>query len=165
MAPEFIGHYPDVVAGFSGTSQGPESLMRDLDFIAAMVPDFRTTLEDLVGAGDRVAIRGTTQGTHTGEVPGVPPTGNAVHFTWCAIYRFDNGRIVERWLNDDALSTFQQLGMIRRYHSRPIKLADQLSVIIDQQDSQIWRANVKIYPISGLLYIAIHDSAHACSLC
>ena len=112
VAPEFIGHYPDIVPGFSGTSQGPESLIRDLDFIAGMVPDFRTTLEDMIGAGDRVAIRGTTQGTHTGEVPGVPATGNVVHFTWCAIYRFANGRIAERWLNDDALSTFQQLGMI-----------------------------------------------------
>ena len=112
VAPDFIGHYPDVVAGFSGTSQGPESLMRDLEFIAAMVPDFRTTLEDLIGAGDKVALRGVTQGTHTGQIPGVPPTGNAVRFTWCAIYRFADGRIAERWLNDDALSTFQQLGMI-----------------------------------------------------
>lgn len=113
VAPDFVGHYPDVMAGFSGDSRGPAALIRDLEFIAAMIPDFRTTVEDMVGVGDRVAIRGATRGTHTGAVPGVAATGNAVHFTWCAIYRFANDKIAERWLNDDALSTFQQLGMIQ----------------------------------------------------
>jgi predicted ester cyclase len=113
VAPEFVGHYPEVMAGLSGTSRGAESLVQDLGFIGAMVPDFRTTIEDLVGSGDRVAVRGSTRGNHTGEIPGVPPTNRAVAFTWCAIYRFTaDGRIVERWMNDDALSTFQQLGLV-----------------------------------------------------
>lgn len=112
VAPEFVGYYPDIAEGLGGISRGPQALIQDLNNIAAMIPDFRTTLEDLVGEGDRVGIRGRTEGTHTGTIPGVPPTGNAVAFTWCAIYRFANGRIVERWLNDDALSTFRQLGLI-----------------------------------------------------
>lgn len=112
VAPEFIGYYPDIAEGLGGISRGPQALVQDLTNIAAMIPDFHTTLEDLVGEGDRVGIRGTTRGTHTGTIPGVPPTGNAVAFTWCAVYRFANGRIVERWLNDDALSTFRQLGLI-----------------------------------------------------
>lgn len=112
VAPEFIGYYPDIAEGLGGITRGPQSLIQDLNNIAAMVPDFRTTLEDLVGKDDRVGIRGVTRGTHTGTIPGVPPTGNAVMFTWCAIYRFANGRIVERWMNDDALSTFRQLGLV-----------------------------------------------------
>ncbi len=112
VATAFVGHYPEVMAGLSGTSQGPESLVQDLGFIGAMVPDFQTTIEDLVGSGERVAVRGSTRGNHTGTIPGVPPTNNAVAFTWCAIYRFADGKIVERWMNDDALSTFQQLGLV-----------------------------------------------------
>lgn len=112
VAEEFVGHYPEVMAGLSGTSRGAESLVQDLGFIGAMVPDFRTAIEDLVGTEDRVAVRGSTSGNHTGTIPGVPPTNRAVAFTWCAIYRFAGGKIVERWMNDDALSTFQQLGLV-----------------------------------------------------
>src|SRR5262245_2530199 len=100
VAQDFVGHYPEVMAGLSGTSHGAEALVQDLNFIAAMVPDFHTTIEDLVGSGDRVAVRGSTSGNHTGQIPGVPPTNRAVAFTWCAIYRFSDGKIVERWMND-----------------------------------------------------------------
>jgi predicted ester cyclase len=112
VAQDFVGHYPEVMAGLSGTSHGAEALVQDLGFIGAMVPDFRTTIEDLVGSDDRVAVRGSTSGNHTGQIPGVPPTNRVVAFTWCAIYRFAEGKIVERWMNDDALATFQQLGLV-----------------------------------------------------
>ena len=112
VAPDFIGYYPDVAEGLGGISRGPQALIQDLNNIAAMLPDFRTTIEDMVGEGDKVGIRGSTRGNHTGEIPGVRPTGRAVSFTWSAIYRLADGKIVERWLNDDALSTFEQLGLI-----------------------------------------------------
>jgi predicted ester cyclase len=112
VAPEFVGYYPDIAQGLGGTSRGPQALIQDLNNIAAMIPDFHTTIEDMVGENDKVGIRGSTRGTHTGEIPGVRPTGRRVSFSWCAVYRFANGKIVERWLNDDALSTFEQLGLI-----------------------------------------------------
>lgn len=112
VTPDFVGHYPEVMAGLSETSHGAQALVQDLNFIGAMIPDFRTTIEDLVGSGDRVAVRGSTSGNHTGQIPGAPPTNRAVAFTWCAIYRFTDGKIVERWMNDDALSTFQQVGLV-----------------------------------------------------
>jgi predicted ester cyclase len=112
VAADFVGYYPDIAEGLGGISRGPQALIQDLNNIAAMIPDFHTSVEDMVGEGDKVGIRGSTRGTHTGEIPGVRPTGRTVSFTWSAIYRFANGKIVERWLNDDALSTFEQLGLI-----------------------------------------------------
>jgi predicted ester cyclase len=109
---EFVGHSPDVGAGIGGTSQGIAPLAGELTAIRTMLSDFNVTLEAVVGEGDRVAVRGVTRGRHTGEVPGIPPTGRDVTMTWAAIYRITGGKIVERWLNADDLSSFQQLGVI-----------------------------------------------------
>lgn len=112
VATDFVGHSPDVAEGFGGTAQGIDALSRELNAIRTMLPNIQVTLEDLVGEGNRVAIRGVTRGTHTGEIPGIRPTGNQVTLTWTAIYRIANGQIVERWLNADDLSSFQQFGII-----------------------------------------------------
>jgi predicted ester cyclase len=112
VAPDFVGHSPDVGAGIGGTSTGIEPLARELAAIRAMLADFQVTIEQLVAEDDRVAVRGVTRGRHTGEVHGIPPTGRDVTITWAAIYRIAAGKIVERWLNADDLSSFQQLGII-----------------------------------------------------
>src|SRR5262249_47605702 len=54
-------------------------------------PDFHDSLEDMVAEGDRVAIRFTLQGTHHGELFGVPATGNSVAVSAQGIYRFGDG--------------------------------------------------------------------------
>lgn len=112
VATDFVGHSPDVAEGFGGAVQGIDTLSRELNAIRTMLPNMQVTLEDLVGEGDRVVVRGATRGAHTGEIPGIRPTGNQVTLTWLAIYRIANGKIVERWLNADDLSSFQQFGII-----------------------------------------------------
>ena len=114
VAAEYVGHAPDVAEGFGGTRRGIAALAGDVVAMRTMLSDLRVTLEDLVGSGDRVAVRGVTRGTHSGAVAGMPPTGNAVTMTWSAIYRVADGRIVESWRNADDLSSFQQLGIIPR---------------------------------------------------
>lgn len=109
---DFVGHSPDVAPGFGGIARGLEPLTQELSAIRTMLPDMQVTLEDMVGEGDRVVVRGITRGTHSGEIPGVRPTGNQVTMTWAAIYRIAGGKIAERWLNADDLSSFQQLGII-----------------------------------------------------
>jgi predicted ester cyclase len=58
-----------------------------------------------------VAARGRLTGTNTGPWLGQPPTNKPVNISWMAIYRFEAGKITERWLNGDDLAMMQQLGL------------------------------------------------------
>jgi steroid delta-isomerase-like uncharacterized protein len=76
-------------------------------------PDMRVTVDDVIGEGDRVAYRWTAQGTHTGEMMGIAPTGRSVTLTGITIDRYDDtGLIVEHWESYDQLGMLQQLGVI-----------------------------------------------------
>ncbi|MFN8452144.1 MAG: ester cyclase [Anaerolineae bacterium] len=60
-----------------------------------------------------MGTRATISGTHLGEYMGAKPTGKKVSWTGLIIYRFDDdGKIVERWQDSDALTMLQQLSVI-----------------------------------------------------
>ena len=80
--------------------------------LRAGIPDFQTTIEDLIAEGDKVAVRISWQGTHKGELMGIPPTGKYVKVTEMQIYRMANGKIIERWVETDVFGMMQQLGII-----------------------------------------------------
>lgn len=75
-------------------------------------PDVRSTIEDLIAEGDRVAARWRARATHRGEYVGVPPTGNEVEFTGISVYRIEGGRIAESWTVEDELSLMRQIGAV-----------------------------------------------------
>lgn len=60
-------------------------------------PDAVHTLHEVVAQGSRVAIRISAEGTQTGGLLGVPPTGRRFRNDALVLYRFEDGRIVERW--------------------------------------------------------------------
>ena len=67
----------------------------------------------MIAEDDRVASRSTIGGVHLGEFMGAAPTGKHVSWTGLIIYRIDDdGKIVERWQDFDALGMMQQLGVI-----------------------------------------------------
>jgi len=74
------------------------------------MPDFHTQIDDLIAEGDKVAARVTMTGTHTGDFYGIPATGRSVNFTGMYIARIKNGKIVEHWGEEDALTLMRQLG-------------------------------------------------------
>jgi predicted ester cyclase len=78
----------------------------------AAFPDIHVAVEDVIANGDKVVVRLTFSGTHTGPLMGMPPTGKFVTITGIAIDRIQNGKIVEHWVNRDDLGMLQQLGMI-----------------------------------------------------
>lgn len=75
-------------------------------------PDLSVTVEDLVAEGDKVVHRSTVTGTHKGEFMGIPPTGKPISFGSIAIFRIEDGKIVERWGEADVMGMMQQLGVI-----------------------------------------------------
>jgi predicted ester cyclase len=59
-----------------------------------------------------VVVRWTTRGTHKGELMGIPATGKPVVVTGIDIFQISSGKVVESWINWDALGMMQQLGVI-----------------------------------------------------
>lgn len=76
------------------------------------LPDFHTTVEDIIAEGDKVVQRFTARGTHKGEFMGIPPTGKQVTITGIAIDRIAGSKIVENWANMDMLGMMVQLGVV-----------------------------------------------------
>jgi C-1 hydroxylase len=75
-------------------------------------PDLHETIEDIIAEGDKVLIRVTTTGTHTGEWRRLAPTDKKITSQGVDIYRIVNGKIAEYWNINDQLGFLKQLGII-----------------------------------------------------
>ncbi len=75
-------------------------------------PDWHVTSEDLIGEGDRVAVRWSAAGTHQGPYQGIPATGKQVTVNGMTLLRFADEKIAEERVIIDMLSALQQLGAI-----------------------------------------------------
>jgi predicted ester cyclase len=70
------------------------------------------TIEDLIAEGQTVMARWSCRGTHKGDLSGIAPTGKQFNISGVSIARFTGGRMVEGWVNWDALGLMQQLGVV-----------------------------------------------------
>jgi len=75
-------------------------------------PDSHVRFEALIATGDTVVGRWSATATHTGQLPGVAPTGKRIAIGGITIYHLDCGKIVEAWEQLDMLGMWQQLGMV-----------------------------------------------------
>ncbi|HUR36083.1 MAG TPA: ester cyclase [Vicinamibacterales bacterium] len=83
--------------------------------VRAALPDlnFASDTGLMVGEGDRVVLRGTVTGTHTGaDLFGVKASGKKLEWTGIDISRVTDGKITERWLSADILRLMQELGLV-----------------------------------------------------
>jgi steroid delta-isomerase-like uncharacterized protein len=74
-------------------------------------PDFSHSIEELIAVENKVILRAIDRGTHQGEFNGIPATGNKVAFSVIAIFRIEDGKIVEAREEFDMMGFMQQLGM------------------------------------------------------
>ena len=96
---------PGIPTGIDGAKAAHQIML-------AGFPDYQTVIDDLVAEGDKVAARITMSGTHRGSFMGIPATGKHVLFTGMYIARIADGKIVEHWGEEDAVSLLQQLGAL-----------------------------------------------------
>ena len=78
--------------------------------IEGLSPTF--TVHDVIAEGDRVVVRWTNTGTHSGPFVGIPPTGRSFSMAGIDIYRIENDRMAEHWHVVDQLTMLQQLGLV-----------------------------------------------------
>lgn len=105
---------PDVTAYFlpPGLPQGHAGLRMFYGMFNQGFPDAQLTFDEIVSAGDRLAVRFHLDLTHTGEFNGIPATGRRATFAGTTIARVVDGKVVERWSESDFFGLLQQLGAI-----------------------------------------------------
>lgn len=107
VAPGFVDHNPPG----PGIAPGPEGVKQTFAMFRAGLPDMNVTIEDQIAEGDIVVSRLTAQGTHKGELMGIPPTGKKLTMGIIDVLRFEGGQAVERWGQSDLMGMMQQLGV------------------------------------------------------
>ena len=104
LATDFVSHNT-----LDAQIVGPREYGEAVTGFRAAFPDFHTTLEDVLVDGDRVVVRGTDRGTHRGDFMGFPASGREVTTTWIEIFRMENGKAAEGWLESDPAALRSQL--------------------------------------------------------
>src|SRR5262245_43346667 len=115
-------HDPDLVDEFEAegyvnhealfSAEGREANRQFWQAFFAALPDVSASMEDLVVAGDRVVGRFVYRATHTGELMGIPASGNAVEMRSIDIWRTEDGMFAAPWDEINALQLFQQMGAL-----------------------------------------------------
>lgn len=101
---------PDAVLHESGTDTiGPEGFYPFYDRLRATLSDIHVTVHDTVVEGDKLVIRWSCTGRHTGGGLGVPATGRTIDVTGMSLMRVENGRLAEAWQNWDMLALLEQI--------------------------------------------------------
>ena len=106
-APNYVQHEPA-----PETVNSAAALKQYVGMYVTAFPDLHFTIEDLLAEGDKVVWRFKSTAHQTGLFMGVPPTGKPGNITGIVIFRLENSRIVEGWVNIDVLGLLQQVGII-----------------------------------------------------
>ena len=91
---------------------GPKGIKQAVMLFRGAFPDLGYTVEEEMVERDLVWTRFSARGTFTGPLLGAKPTGAAVAYTGMDLNRIARGKIVESWVNYDALTLLQQVGLV-----------------------------------------------------
>jgi hypothetical protein len=108
----------EYLRALSGRAKSPElvgkyvtdpKLAAHITEVEAAFPAYELIAEDVLSEGDKVVVRGKFRGVHQSLFAGIEPTGKQVSAGLIIIYRIDNGRIAEHWMQFDLFTLLQQL--------------------------------------------------------
>lgn len=108
MTSDVIMHHPASKDPICGV----EAVTGLLAGFRAGFPDLKLSVDQMVAEDDKVAIRWRAQGTHNGNLFGIPPSGKAMDVYGTSIVQIRDGKIVEDWVSEDSLGVFTQIGVI-----------------------------------------------------
>jgi steroid delta-isomerase-like uncharacterized protein len=106
-AENFVDHDP-----LPGTSPDRQGIHDFIKQVRAAFPDIEMTADDILGEGDRLAVRSTMRGTHQGEFMGIPASGKKVEVSNYDFVRFENDQVVEHWGTIDSAALMEQIGAV-----------------------------------------------------
>ena len=104
VSPRFTSHdWPE------GSPTGPQGFELFYSAIRTALPDARYEVDDLIAEGDKVVVRWRLLGTHQGDFRGIAPSGQKIELKGIAIYRVDNGKLMERWVVTDLYGVLEEM--------------------------------------------------------
>ncbi len=110
MAEDFVTHGPQSLLP---RAVGLEAHLQGIGGFKKTFPDAKIEIINIFAEGDRVMTHQKVTARHVNEFMGVQPTFKFIEWTATQIARFDdNGIMVERWVIEDFMSMFQQLGIL-----------------------------------------------------
>ena len=104
---DYIEHDP-----FPGQGNGLADLKARVAGLCAAFDPLHFTIEDVIAEGDKVVVRWTNAGTHSGAFMGMPATGKDFGIAGIDIHVVTGGKLAEHWHVVDQLTQMQQLGLI-----------------------------------------------------
>jgi steroid delta-isomerase-like uncharacterized protein len=105
LAPDFVIN----LAELAHPMYGPDTWRQGAEVMQRAFPDIAGRIQDIVAAQDRVAVRLTFTGTHSGEFLGIPATGRKVEYASHEFYRLAGGLIAEEWICSDTATLMRQI--------------------------------------------------------
>ncbi len=108
---EFVSHNVDE-GGLGTAVRTPEHMQRIWINSKKNSPDRQLINDLIICNGDLVVARVTMKGTRvSGPMEGNPPNGRRYETSATDTYRFKDGKVVERWGNNDSIAMIRQLGL------------------------------------------------------
>ena len=87
----------------------PEGVERLVSQFLLSFPDLRHTINEMIAEDDRVAVRFTADGTHTGQWMHFAPTGKSIHYTGVTLAHIAGGKIIDNYTWWDKASLIEQI--------------------------------------------------------
>jgi predicted ester cyclase len=110
MAEDFVTHGPQSLLP---RAVGREAHKQGIGGFKKNFPDATIEIIHIFAQGDKVMTRQKVTARHVNEFMGVQPTNKLLTWTASQLARFDdNGMMIERWVIEDFVSMFQQLGIL-----------------------------------------------------
>jgi len=107
--PEITVKYPVIPM----VIHGPRLYRRVMEGFRAAFPDSEVTVLDVVDGGKKVVLRWSFTGTHSAPILGIPASGIKTTWTGMTLYRIVDGLILEETGEEDFLSFYRQVGIVR----------------------------------------------------
>ena len=108
ISPECIWHMPGGAEVIGARALKESDAQTRVGF-----PDIHHNIEVFIAEGDMLAVRLINTATHNGVFSGIKPTGEKVIFTANNIFRFREGKIVEGWIEYNALGLMLKIGAVQ----------------------------------------------------
>jgi predicted ester cyclase len=104
ISDQFVNHEAP-----AGTPPGLGAITMFMDLLNQAFSEQRWEIHDVIAEGDKVVIRCTHSGVHTGEYFGLPATGRRFAYQQMHVVRVTDGKGVEHWAVRDDASLARQL--------------------------------------------------------
>jgi predicted ester cyclase len=102
IVPNYIQHAPNVPPG----REGVRTFFKMVD---GAFSDVTYTVDDAIAEGEKLVLRWTLRGRHTGPFQGLPPTNKDFALTGISIVKMEDGKLAENWVEQDLAGLMAQL--------------------------------------------------------